>query len=111
MVEGTIVPISKILQVLEEHKTEIERGAIVIQSKVNTIIKFKDRKPPFTDAEIKSVLCLTCYGNPAYCCGLQKTCIWRDAVLNILHITAEEYVYEKNICQMRLLKGRLEEKK
>jgi predicted metal-binding transcription factor (methanogenesis marker protein 9) len=106
MAEGQIGSITKLLQAFEEHNLKKAEESKGLHEKIDIIRKFKDREPPFTDDERKTILSLTCYNHLGYCCGLQKGCPFRDAALGIFKITAREYGNAKNNCQMQLLKGR-----
>jgi predicted metal-binding transcription factor (methanogenesis marker protein 9) len=106
MVKRKIEDINKILQAFEEHKKSKEEEIVEIQNKIDIIKKFKDREPPFTEEESKSILSLTCYGNVGYCCGLLKGCPYRDTALGLFKITADEYEKTKNDYQTQLLKDK-----
>lgn len=41
--------------------------------------------------EVEELMNVTCFGNLAYCCGLEKQCFWRDTVRTILGISDEDF--------------------
>jgi len=55
------------------------------------MLKELEGKNEFTEADIKQVMSVTCFGSPAYCCGLEKGCFWRNSVLQVLRISKGEY--------------------
>lgn len=104
-----IIPIDAIRKTLQKHINKQAEELSKITTKLNIISEFNDKDYTiFSDADIKKILSLTCYNNIAYCCGLQKVCIWRDAVLNLLQLTPEEYIKAKNQCQRYLLGRKIE---
>jgi len=70
----------------KEHENEIAE----LTRRLVIIEKHKDKKPN-NENELKELFSLLCFGNLAYCCGLKKSCYWRDAVLTILGITNKQY--------------------
>ena len=104
-----IVPLDVILGAFQTHINKQTVEIATFKHKIKIINDFKDRDyNTFTDAEIKTILSLTCYKHVGYCCGLQKTCIFRDTVLNLLKITPEEYIKAKDQCQRYLLGRKIE---
>ena len=67
----------------EKEKAELTRRLIIIE-------KYKDKKPD-NEKDLKKLFSLLCYNNLAYCCGLEKPCYWRKAVLAILGVTSKQY--------------------
>jgi hypothetical protein len=122
MAEEKITPIVDILKAFEAYQikqekelasfeiyhTRQEKDFAAFKDKISIIKRYKDWENPLTDFEIKAILRLTCYGHIGYCCGLQKTCPWRDAALGLLHITPEEYIKAKDQCQRYLLGRKIE---
>lgn len=113
MAEGKITPkitpLDTILGALQTHINKQKADIKDVENKIKIINHFKDEDyTKFTDTEIKTILSLVCYNNIAYCCGLQKTCIWRDAVLNLMKLTPEEYIKAKDQCQRYLLGRKIE---
>jgi predicted metal-binding transcription factor (methanogenesis marker protein 9) len=103
MTNGEIVSIDDILQVLEKHKINSEKEIKDIQKKINLLKNFKEGKNLLKS----DILSLVCYNDLSYCCGLKKTCIWRDSALNMFGITAKEYVDAKDKCQAQLLDDKI----
>lgn len=54
------------------------------------------------DEDVKKVMAITCFANLGYCCGLEKTCMWRDSCRQALGIDDETYteIKEAVIWQM-----------
>ena len=75
---------------------EYESTLKIISNMQNMILKYAAHNK-FTETQIKEVLSITCYGNLAYCCGLQKNCIRRNTALQILHIDPEDYVKKEKV--------------
>ena len=74
---------------LEEEKEELLRKAMILA-------KYKKRAPR-NKKELDELFSVTCFGNIGYCCGLEKPCVWRNGVLNILRIPREDYKRKKEI--------------
>lgn len=75
---------------------EYEATLKIVNNMQRLIVKYAYHKE-FTDPQMKEILGITCYGNLAYCCGLQKNCIRRNTALQILHISPEEYVKKEKV--------------
>jgi len=49
------------------------------------------RKEPLSRTDVLNAMSITCYGNLAYCCGLEKECPWRDMARAALRIDDETF--------------------
>lgn len=47
---------------------------------------------PLTRENILRVMSVTCYGSCAYCCGLEKKCVWRNFALAVLKLSKKDYL-------------------
>jgi len=101
------VKIDDVIKALQEHKAEQEVDTADTQQKILLLEKYRDTEPPFNDGQSKEILSLICYGNTGYCCGLTKTCPWRDAVLNLFNVSSEEYEKAKNELHNKLTDGKI----
>ncbi len=63
--------------------------------KLEELERKRERGERLTEAEAREAMAITCYGNIAYCCGIQKKCPFRDAALRALGITLKEYRKKK----------------
>jgi len=63
--------------------------------KLEELERKRERGERLTEAEAREAMAITCYGNIAYCCGIQKKCPFRDVALRALGITLKEYRKKK----------------
>jgi len=94
---------------IEEIKKEYERlieekqrEAKSVQKSLGKMIKALKGEIELSEDEIRSLLC---YKSLAYCCGLQKPCIFRDAARALLGISDEEYVRLKEELDRKFMKN------
>jgi len=59
-----------------------------------------------TKEDVLNAMSITCYGNLAYCCGLEKACPWRDMARAALRIDDETFKSKENWI-WNILKARL----
>jgi carboxypeptidase C (cathepsin A) len=102
-----LLELDKIVEALEEHKKEQEVDTEDTQKKIDLLNKYRDTEPPFNNGQSEDILSLTCYGQISYCCGLSKTCVWRDSVLNLFKISPKDYERIKNECHEKLVEGKI----
>lgn len=82
---------------------ELERKADFITTVLLPIAK-KEREELTAD-EIKRAMEICCYGNLSYCCGLEKPCVFRDAVRTALKISGEEFRSKESWVFSLILRG------
>jgi predicted metal-binding transcription factor (methanogenesis marker protein 9) len=54
-------------------------------------------KDEITQRDVVNASAITCYGSLAYCCGLSKECIWRDAARAALHVTDPQFTTKEDV--------------
>jgi len=63
----------------------------VVQGKVLPTAKKMLKSEKVTKEDVLKAMSITCYGNLAYCCGLEKKCPWRDMARAALRIDDETF--------------------
>ena len=105
---------TEIIGLIDEEIRETIKGEISYLSDIHAKIerlkktlglfeKYKKKKPE-TEEEIKEVMSILCFGNIAYCCGIEKNCPIRDVVLLIFGIEKQRYKVVKNTFGLSMLK-------
>jgi len=98
--------ISKTIEILEEHIKKHTDDIVDKQQKIKLLKKYKDKKPPYNNGESEEILTLICYGSLAYCCGLNKGCVWRDSALNLLDVSTKDYLKLKKEFHDKIMNGK-----
>jgi hypothetical protein len=62
------------------------------------------QKTRLDEEDVGRAMSITCFGNIGYCCGLKKTCVWRDACRQALGIDDETYIEVKEAVIRDMLK-------
>jgi predicted metal-binding transcription factor (methanogenesis marker protein 9) len=70
----------------ENNKEQTERT--IEKLKMLKEIEGKDR---LTEDDIRRAMRPTCFSSLAYCCGLEKQCLWRDSALQALKISPSRF--------------------
>jgi len=92
--------IEKIREECENQIKEKQRKLESMRKNVGWIIKALKGEIEPSEDEIRSLLC---FKSLAYCCGLKKPCIYRDAARALLGISDEEFVRLKEELDRRFM--------
>jgi hypothetical protein len=101
------ISLNQTIKALEDHIVEQKGKIAETRGKIELLEKYSGRKPPYNDGAIEEILSLTCYKSPAYCCSLEKPCVWRDSALNLLGISAKEYERMKKEFHDKIMDGKV----
>lgn len=89
------------LRILNNNIILVKKELLSQTNKLEIIKKYISKKPS-TEKELTEVYSVLCFGNIGYCCGLLKSCRWRDAVRMVLELPDEFYAKEKEKAGMEL---------
>ncbi len=86
-----------------ERREEVEKALNEYREKLKTVEDFAKIAEPKRE-DVERLFSVLCFGNLGYCCGLEKPCPFRDAVLEALRISPETYRRMKEDFGFRLAK-------
>ena len=87
--------VRQLTELFMKDKRYAEKLRIVQEKVMPTAEKMmKGEKPSRID--VLNAMSITCFGNLAYCCGLQKACPWRDMARAALRIDDETFKSKEN---------------
>jgi predicted metal-binding transcription factor (methanogenesis marker protein 9) len=75
---------------VEAIRKESDNNSQSFELTIKVLDKYSGRTS-FSEDELKEILSLICYENLGFCCGINKYCPSRDAVLEILGIDKGAY--------------------
>jgi len=80
-----------IKELVEKAKKENKQTEETI-AKIRMLQELEDKYSdvPLTEDDIERAMSVTCFGL-AYCCGLEKSCFWRDSALQVLGISPSKF--------------------
>jgi len=79
----------------EETKAFLAERLKAIEELVEPVYEKRKKGEPITFVDALNVMKITCFGNLMFCCGIEKSCVWRDLVLHVLGIGREDYNRKK----------------
>jgi len=68
----------------------------IVQEKVMPTAQKMMKGEKTSREEVLKAMSITCFGNLAYCCGLEKKCPWRDMARAALRIDDETFKSKEN---------------
>jgi len=83
------------IDVAIEKKEDAHQADIHELRRMRSILDKYRKKRPCSTSEIREVMSLLCFNNLGFCCGPDKNCFHRNAVLEVLGIDLNDYTWKK----------------
>jgi len=83
----------KLIKEIKTQKPEDEEEALELKEDLKnfTMLKKIKAKKTKTRADFEKAFSGLCYSSPAFCCDISKPCLHRNAVLDALGVSLEEF--------------------